>query len=70
MLHEIGEVDRVVVVAVDEGGVIEGAVELLEKLVEPGSLGHTATHNVVLGPSAGAGDDGLPLRGLGNEVGA
>jgi hypothetical protein len=33
MLHGIGgEVDRVDVVVVDEGGALEGAVELLEKL--------------------------------------
>jgi nucleoside-triphosphatase THEP1 len=33
MLHEIGrEVDHTYVVAIDEGGTLEGAMELLEKL--------------------------------------
>jgi nucleoside-triphosphatase THEP1 len=35
MLHKIGEVDRADIVVVDEGGALEGAVELLEKLAEP-----------------------------------
>jgi hypothetical protein len=43
-------------------------VELLEKMAEPGGLSHAVGHNGVLGLSAGAGDDGLPLWGLGDEV--
>jgi hypothetical protein len=70
MLHMIGrEADHIDVVAVDEGGALEGIVELLEKLTEPGGLGHAVGHNAVHGLSAGAGDDGLPLRSLGEEVG-
>jgi hypothetical protein len=55
MLHRIGgEVDRADVVAVDEGNTLEGVVELLEKLSEPGGLGHAVGHNAVLSLSAGA----------------
>jgi hypothetical protein len=70
MLHKIGgEVDHVDVVTVDEGRTHEGAVELLEKLAELGGLNHVG-HCTVLGPSAGARNDGLPLRGLGDKVDA
>jgi hypothetical protein len=62
MLHEVGgEVDRTDVVAVDESGALEGTVELVEELTQPGGLGHTVGHGTVLGLSAGARDDGLPL---------
>jgi hypothetical protein len=71
MLHGIGgEVDGVDVVAVDEGGALKGAVELVEELTHPGGLCHAVGHNAVLDLCAGAGDDGLPLGGLGDEVGA
>jgi hypothetical protein len=71
MLHGVaGEVDRADVVAVDAGGALEGAVELLEKLVQPGGLCHAIGHNAVLGLGAGAGDDGLPFGGPGDEVSA
>jgi nucleoside-triphosphatase THEP1 len=62
MLHKIGgHVDHADVITVDEGGALEGAVELLKKLMEPGSLGHIVGHRAVLGLSAGVGDDWLPL---------
>jgi hypothetical protein len=57
------------IVAVDEGGALEGAMELLEKLAKLGGLGHTVDHSVVLGLGAGAGDDGLLLHNPGYEVG-
>jgi hypothetical protein len=41
-----------------------------QKLPEPGGLGNAVGHNVVLGLSARAGDDGLSLRGPRDEVGA
>jgi hypothetical protein len=70
MLNGIGgEVDGVDVVAVDEGGALEGAVELVEELAHLGGLRHAVGHIAVLGLVAGAGDDGLPLGGLGDEVG-
>jgi hypothetical protein len=62
MLHGIGgEADRANVVAVNKSGAREGAVELMKKLTEPGSLGHTIGYNAILGLSARAGDNGLPL---------
>ena len=71
MLHEIGGyIDRVDVVAVDEGGTLERAMELLEKLAQPGSLVHVIGHSVVLVLGAGARDDRLALGDLGDEVGA
>jgi hypothetical protein len=71
MLHVIGgEVDRADVIGVDEGGALEGAVELLKNLAEPGGLGHAVDHNEILALSVGAWDDELPLQWLGEEVGA
>jgi hypothetical protein len=62
MLHKVdGEVDHTDVVAVDEGGALEGVVELLKKLTELRGLGHAVGHNAVLGLSAGAGYDELLL---------
>jgi hypothetical protein len=70
MLHGTGgEVDRVDVVAIDEGGTLEGAMQLLEKLAKLGGLDHTAGHSAVLSLSAESQDDGLPLHGLGDDVG-
>jgi hypothetical protein len=70
MLHGIGgEVDGVDVVAVDEGGALKGAVELVEELAHPRGLRYVVCHNAVLDLYAGAGDDGLPLGDLGDEVG-
>jgi hypothetical protein len=45
-------------------------MELLEKLPQPGGLGHSVGHSAVLGLSVRARDDGLPLGGPGDEVGA
>jgi hypothetical protein len=71
MLHRIGgEVDGTDVVAVDEGGALKGAVELVEELAHPGGLRHAVGHSAVLGLGVGAIDDGLPLGGPGDEVGA
>jgi hypothetical protein len=70
MLNRIGEeIDGADVVAVDEGGTLEGAVELVEELAHPGGLCHAFGHSAVLGLGAGAGDDGLPLGGPKDEVG-
>jgi hypothetical protein len=61
MLHEIGEVDRDDIVAVDKGGECKGAVKLMKKLTELGSLGHVIYQSAILGLNAGAGDNRLPL---------
>jgi hypothetical protein len=42
----------------------------MEKLAQPGGLCHVVGHSMVLGLCDGAGDNGLPLGGLGDEVGA
>jgi hypothetical protein len=69
VLNEIGgEVDGADVVAVDESGTLEGAVELVEELAHPGGLRHAVGHNAVLDLGAGAGDDRFPLGGPGDEV--
>jgi hypothetical protein len=71
MLHGIGgEVDRDDVVAVDEGGTLKETLEVLEKLAQLAGLCHAVGHSAVLSLRAGAGDDGLPLGGPGDEVGA
>jgi hypothetical protein len=57
-----GEVDRVDVVAVDEGGTGEGPMKLLEQLMESRCLSHAVGHDVALVLNARARDDGLPLR--------
>jgi hypothetical protein len=49
---------------------LDGAVELVEKLAQPGGLCHAVSHNALLGLCAGAGDDGLSLGDPGDEVGA
>jgi hypothetical protein len=41
----------------------------MEELAYPGSLCHAVGHSAVLSFCAGAGDDRLPLGGLGDEVG-
>jgi hypothetical protein len=71
VLHEIdGGVDRADVVAVDECGTREGAVEPLKQSIEPGclNLNHAVGHSVILGLGARARDDGLPLRRLGRTM--
>jgi hypothetical protein len=71
MLHGIGgEVDRADAVAVDESGALKGAMELLEKLAQPGGLCHAVGYNTVLDLCAGAGVDGLSLGGPRDEVGS
>jgi hypothetical protein len=40
----------------------------MKKLTEPCRLGHVVSHGAVLGLGAGAGDDRLPLRGLGDKT--
>jgi hypothetical protein len=70
MLHEIGgEVDCADVIVVDEGGTLKGDMELVEELAQLAGLCHAVGHSAVLGLYAGAGDDELPLRAPGDEVG-
>jgi hypothetical protein len=48
---------------------LERDVRLLEQLMKLGHLSHVVVHSAVLGLSTREGDDGLPLRGSGDEVG-
>jgi hypothetical protein len=43
-------------------------MELMEQLTQPGGLSHAVGNGMILGLSAGAGDDGLPLGRPGNQV--
>jgi hypothetical protein len=43
-------------------------MELMEQLTQPGGLSHAVGNGMILGLSAGAGDDGLPLDRPGNQV--
>jgi hypothetical protein len=43
-------------------------VELVEELAQPGGFCHAVGHGTVLDLGTGAGDDGLPLGGPGNEM--
>jgi hypothetical protein len=40
----------------------------MEQLMQPSGLSHAIGNGMMLGLSAGAGDDGLPLGQLGNQV--
>jgi hypothetical protein len=40
----------------------------MEQLAQPSGFSHTVSNDTILGLSAGAGDDGLPLARSGNQV--
>jgi hypothetical protein len=62
MLNRVsGEVHDADVVAVDESAARWWSLELMQELVQPGGLTHTIGDGTVLGFSATAGDDSLPL---------
>ena len=56
-----GEIHGADVVVVDERALGERAVELRQKLSEPGRLRHAVSDSLVLRLSTGAGDNWLPL---------
>lgn len=62
------EVDGTDVVVVDKCTPGEGAVKLLEELVQPARLSHSISNNPILSLSTRAGDHGLTLGGIGDEV--
>jgi hypothetical protein len=69
MLNGVGgEVHGVDVVAVDKGASIRRSLELVEQLSQPSGLSHAVGNGTILGLSARAGDDGLPLGQPGNQV--
>jgi hypothetical protein len=62
MLNGVGgEVHNADIVAVDEGAPRRRGLELAEQLTQPGGLSHAVGNGTILGLSAGAGDDSLPL---------
>lgn len=69
MLDEVGgEVHGADVVTIDKGAPRQRTVQLLEQLTKPRRLSDAIGHGAVLGLRAGAGDDGLPLRRLGDDI--
>jgi hypothetical protein len=69
MLNGVGgEVHGTDIVAVDKGAPRRQGLELMEQLSPPSGLIHAVGNGTILGLSVGAGDDGLPLGGPGNQV--
>jgi hypothetical protein len=69
MLNKVNEeVHNADIVAVDEGAPRRRGMELMEQLTQPGGPSHVVGNGMILGLSAGAGDDGLPLGRPGNQV--
>jgi hypothetical protein len=69
MLNGVGgEVHGADVVAVDKGAPRRWDLELMEQLSQPSGLSHAVGNGTILGLSAGAGDDSLPLGRPGNKV--
>jgi hypothetical protein len=69
MLNEIGgEVHDADIVTVDKSAPRRQGLELMEQLMQPSGLSHAVGNSTILGLSAGAGDDGLPLGRPGNQV--
>jgi hypothetical protein len=69
MLNGVGgEVHGVDIVAVDKCAPRRRGLELVELLTQPAGLSHAVGNGTILGLSAGAGDDGLPLSRPRNQV--
>jgi hypothetical protein len=69
MLNGVGgKVHDADVITVDESTARWRSLELMQELAQPGGLSHTIGDGMVLGFSAGVGDDSLPLGRLGDQV--
>jgi hypothetical protein len=69
MLNGVGgEVHGANIIAVDKCAPRWRGLELVEQLTQSGGLSHAVGNDMILGLSAGAGDDGLPLGRPGNQV--
>jgi hypothetical protein len=69
MLNGVGEEVHIAdVVAVDKGASRQWGLELVEQLSQASGLSHAVGNDTILSLSARAGDDGLPLGRLGNQV--
>jgi hypothetical protein len=63
-----GEVHDADIVTIDKCALRWWGLELVEQLMQPGGLSHAVGNGTILGLSAGAGDDNLPLGRPGNQV--
>jgi hypothetical protein len=63
-----GEVHDADIITVDKCAPRRQGLELMEQLMQPSGLSHTVGNDMILGLSAGAGDDGLPFGRPGNQV--
>jgi hypothetical protein len=63
-----GEVYGADVITVDKGAPRRRGLKLVEQLSQPSGLSHAIGNGTILGLSAGAGDDGLPLGRPRNQV--
>jgi hypothetical protein len=63
-----GEVHGTNIVAVDKCAPRRWGLKLVEQLTQPSGLSHAVCNDMILGLSAGAGDDGLSLDRPGNQV--
>jgi hypothetical protein len=69
MLNGVGgEVHDADIVVVDKCAPRRRGLELVEQLTQPSGLSHGVGNGTILGLSAGAEDDDLPLGRLGNQV--
>jgi hypothetical protein len=69
MLNGVGgEVHGADIVTVDKSAPRRRGLELVEQLTQPSGLNHTVGNGMILGLSAGAGDDSLPLGRPRNQV--
>jgi hypothetical protein len=69
MLNRVGrEVHGTDVVIVDKGTPRRWGLELVEHLSQPSGLSHAVGNGMILGLSAGAGDNSLPLGRQENQV--
>jgi hypothetical protein len=67
MLNGVGgEIHSTDVITLDKGTLRWRGLELMEQLSQPSGLSHTIGNGTILGLSAGARDDGLPLGRPGN----
>jgi hypothetical protein len=69
MLNEVGgEVHDANVIAVDKGAPRQRGLKLVEQLSQSSSHSHAVGNGMILGISAGVGDDSLPLGRPGNQI--